>query len=352
MIATVTSVIWNKDTTPSDLNKKHQIFGVVGMDYSVAESDHLSDMSDGGCSSPTTFCTLIDIFGSLVFHQDFANANNGYLNGKSVNDMFLGVREPDLADALIARNLLQLQPRQKSPDSKVFTSMYRVNEKMIQDLGGMATGTLVTTLKCLERTSPSAPLPKWYLSLVKRSNTAILVVEGYKRKSTPCTFETTAEPVSTNIIHRCPATTNSIRTMASDKKLHFPCSRCAAGSFGGGVAVAFVIGSVALNGGSEEAAEKCRKCPTGWIASSKGMRACTICERGKVPNPASNYCAACLLGQTSDETSAGACSDCPAGWYAKPKLSVTTTAYLEEPSYCEECECACFFFLLIVYDDC
>ena len=107
LVVTLSAVVWDKDTKPLDLERKHQIFGVAGYDFPLSNV-YWAKMSGGVCSHINIFCTLIDSFGSLVFHPAFASSNvvNGKIDGHPVSDMFLGVQEPDLADALIKHNLL------------------------------------------------------------------------------------------------------------------------------------------------------------------------------------------------------------------------------------------------------
>ena len=343
IVATLSSVVWNKDTKPLDLERKHQIFGVVGYDFSVSSSDVLHDMSVGVCSHLNIFCTLIDTFGSLVFYQDFAAATKeGYLDGQSIHDMFLGIKEPDLADALIEQDLLVLQPRQTSPDSKTLTSTYRLNEKKIQDLGGVATGTLRTEqLKCLELPSVDAPPIQWFVSFVQRSNTAILVVKGYarKNKSGTCNFKTAASPPIKVRRQKCPALAKVLRAPRSNKRLHQTCLRCQNGNYGTGLNAAFLVQDMAsiaiINKGDDNTKmAKCRKCPSGFVTKNIGQRACSPCEAGKTASPDATVCVACPHGKTAKLQSTEPCAPCPQGWYATPKLGVTALALLKESSHC------------------
>jgi hypothetical protein len=92
-VVTLSTAVWDRDTKPLDKQRKHQIFSVTGFDFSVGDGLVLSRMSGGTCrDDPDIFCCLIDTFGSLVFHPAFAASNivDGKVNGRSVNDMFLG----------------------------------------------------------------------------------------------------------------------------------------------------------------------------------------------------------------------------------------------------------------------
>jgi hypothetical protein len=343
LISTLSVVVWNKDTTPLDLERKHQKFGVVGFDFIIGKSDLLRKMSGGACGSATLFCTLIDEYGSLVFYDEFAAAKDGYLeDGKSVHDLFLGLREPDLADALIKNELLVLQPRQLSPDSKLLTSNFRLNEKKIQDLGGVATGTLLTEqLRCLKLSSISAPPIKWYLSYVKGSNTAVLVVEGYARKNGACNFETAPLPPTKNNLKQCPISTSRsdtlLRAPKSNIRLHHVCLKCKVGDFAMDLASAFVIDGIHQQQKEETHFGHCDRCPEGYITPNTGMRTCSACDAGTTASPGASVCIPCSHGKTAEKASKVPCTSCPSGWYATPKVSLTAFSQLKEPSFCQAC---------------
>ena len=302
-------------------------------------------MSNGKCSVPTTFCAMIDLTGFILFHSKTIN----YLN-RPVHDIFLGLREPDLADALIDANFFVLEENLRSADSKLLKSIYRLNEKKLKDLGGTATGLLPFdgSLKCLQATSEPS---KWYLGRVVNSNTALLVVDRYVLKSTTeqCQYVTDVIPPIANFWNSCISSTTQqktkqqktkqqktkqqkIRTPKSSKSLYHICPKCNPGSFSTGLAFAVITN---LNQLSQNSAQ-CLVCPNGYVTESVGLQSCDACIAGKSSSTRNEACVSCPWGKTASIASA-VCTFCPAGFFARPKVSLSTLGRLKEPSLCSSC---------------
>jgi hypothetical protein len=351
LVVTLTSSIWDIDTQPLDLESKHQIFAVTAFDFQMGVVNYLQDWSGGACGGISTFCVLVNTYGLVVFHPDFQRGNGvSSGGGKPFYNTFLGLREPDLADALIENNLLHKLKNTRSADSTTLTTMFRLNEKKISDLGGVASGTLdSSSLKCLKSPAVGAPPMKWFLSQVAYSNLALLVVDGYVKKSGVCLNETLPDPPTERIKTSCGSPGSSpltssvavdrlIRAPPSDKRLFHKCAKCSIGSYGSSTAAAFlVVGTDDLTQAQEEKNElECSKCPSGYITATVGLRSCSACESGKVASQASEDCNSCPHGKTSDAGSI-VCSSCPAGWFATPKISLNALSAFKEPSYCQTC---------------
>jgi hypothetical protein len=338
LIATLSTCIWNKVKHINDIDRKHQIFGVVGFDFLSGRQNVLGSLTNDNCGNKKIFCTLIDTFGSIVFNNDFSKAtDDGFLNNINIHDMFIGVLEPDIALSLIEANLLVLQPRQLSADSSKLTSNYLLNIDKIRKNGGVASGT-IHSFKCLLNPGGSHSL-KWYVSYVEASNTALVVVDGYVRQNGTCTDILNIPPSSENNIDRkCfSSLKNIIRVPKSNKISSHNCLKCSTGSFGIGLSYPFTIdGSDEKNNVQLEDA-KCGKCPAGFITSNKGLRSCEACEAGKTASPDSSLCVACSHGKYADVASTVPCAACPAGWFARRKKSVTALAILKEASFCQIC---------------
>ena len=348
MVATLTAAIWNFDTQPLDLQSKHQIFAVVGFDFAIGVVNYLQDLSDGACGSSTTFCVLLNTYGLVVFHPDFQRGQSDRSGGKPVYNTFLGLREPDLADSLIENKLLYKLKNTRSADSKTLTTMFRLNEKKISDLGGVASGTLDSdNLKCLKSPGVGAPPIKWYLSQVARSNTALLVVDGYIKKSGTCLHETLADPPTERIRTSCGSSGSSpltssvtvdrlIRAPPSDKRLFHKCAKCKIGFYGSSMVASFLVVGTDVSVLAQEGKKDCTKCPSGYITATVGLRSCSLCELGKISAPASEDCNSCPHGKTSD-TDSIVCNSCPSGWFAVPRIGLNALSVLNEPSYCQTC---------------
>ena len=120
-----------------------------------------------------------------------------------IENVFVGKKEPDLADALITANILK-EHKSRTPDSSEIVYFYRVNEDILKEAElGVMSGTLNSAnSKCLQAPSDSNPV-KWFVSHVADSNAFILVVDGYRRKDTEYTTNTTnpTNPALTFVVH-------------------------------------------------------------------------------------------------------------------------------------------------------
>ena len=211
---TLTSVVWGPY---GPKKKERKINGVVGFDFLYPVMNNmLPEMTN--CSSKAVrdigqqsgtreiSCWLFELSGLFLTHSDFlATQEDKEKFGKGggtdvagtgewpIENVFVGKKEPDLADALInAKVLVELTSR--TPDSQKTIHYYRVNENLFSEENTVLSGKInVAQSKCLQAPGDGFDVT-WFVAHVKESNAYLLVVDGYRRKDSECTSKTQSKP--------------------------------------------------------------------------------------------------------------------------------------------------------------
>jgi hypothetical protein len=202
---TLASVIWGprniKNGKKSDEREERKVNGVVGTDFLYPVMNNmlpsLTDCSDknvreiGQDESREIACWLFELSGLFLTHSDFlasksdqtkiskGQSNNGEW---PVENVFVGKKEPDLADAIIAAGIL-IEQSSRTPDSSQTIHYYRVNEEAFSSSTTISGNLNVESSKCLQKPIDGLEV-KWLVSLIEDSNALLLVVDGYRRKGT------------------------------------------------------------------------------------------------------------------------------------------------------------------------
>jgi hypothetical protein len=207
----------------------------------------------------------------LISEEDKAAAAGTGTDGTEagawpIENVFVGKKEPDLADALIEAGIFQLH-KSRTPDSKLTVNFYRVNEEaFVVTADGTTTTKSVLSGKLTPATSKclQAPLDngdvQWFVSPVRDSNAFILVVDGYRRKDEECTFKTQSEPptarIDEEIMNSCGLQQKFVSEAESWQHKAGMCPACDEGEFGTG------------------AYQPCQPCPPGTFSKYAGSSSC------------------------------------------------------------------------------
>ena len=277
-------------------------------------------------------CWLFEFSGLFLSHSDFliSEKEKANIEGTGTDDtasgawpienVFVGKKEPDLADALIKANILK-EHKSRTPDSSEIVYFYRVNEDILKEAElGVMSGTLNSAnSKCLQAPSDSNPV-KWFVSHVADSNAFILVVDGYRRKDTECVSKTQSKPVKTrsdnDIIDKCGKQAQFLFEASSWQTKSSQCPLCDPGEYG---AVAF---------------ESCRLCPPGQYSEFAGSATCSNCTEGDYNEVAGqSVCRSCPKGTYSLEIGAdkNPCIDCPPGAVCSGGSNMETNVLMSVP---------------------
>ena len=302
LMNTIASVVWG-----SSRNGRRKVEGVVGYDYLYPKMNNFLPDSTGCAKDDVrsrerhTACFLIETSGLLLTHSDF-------LLTKEQNDInsnvFLGKKEPDLADALINDGIIKYIENKKSPDSKQLLNYYSVDRDAFKS-SNVLHGTLEGSLKCLNASEPIT----WYISEINGTNAFLLTVENYLRKYKECEEKTQAAPSKT-IVH---STCEEISTDASLFKSRSSsyqevinvCPKCLPGSYR----------EVAVTSSKST----CAKCAPGMSSFLQTSSKCETCSAGKYSlMRGAEKCTSCINGQFSFEKGSSkpdTCKLCPTGGY-------------------------------------
>ena len=213
------------------------------------------------------------------------------------------VVEPDLADALLKAKILEEQIS-RTPDSYQTVHYYKVNQNVLsQSTSGTVSGVLdIQQAKCLQAPIDGGEVT-WYVSHVADSNSFLLVVDGYRRQSTECTFRTVSKPPTTrnniDIIDSCSKQKQIISQATSwQTKSDYLCPRCDAGEY------------------AAMPNMPCAACPAGTYSRYSGSASCTNCSIGMYNEVSGqNQCRQCTQGRYSSIIGASfnPCKTCPVG---------------------------------------
>ena len=200
---TLASVVWGPQQA------ERQITGVMGYDFlypvmndmvpSVSDCSN-KNVRDIGQNNPREICCwLIELSGLLLTHTDFLATKESELkevkNYAQVENVFLGLKEPDIADVLIEAKVL-IAKTSRTPDSRNIIYTYRFDETKFTATNPVISGAFNSPLSCLQAPKDGGEV-KWHISHVDDSNAFLLVVDGYRRKDTECTIETKSKPSDT-----------------------------------------------------------------------------------------------------------------------------------------------------------
>lgn len=318
LMNTLTSVVWG----PRSNTNERKINGVVGFDFLYPVMNNmLPEMTD--CSSKAVrdigqsgtreiSCWLFELSGLFLSHSDFLASKEdkekfGQGGGTDVADagewpienVFVGKKEPDLADALINANVFE-KLTSRTPDSKRIVHYYRVNENLFTEENPVISGKInIADSKCLQAPSDSGDVT-WFVAHVKESNAYILVVDGYRRKDSECTFKTTSKPteIRDTTTQSCNKPKLFQGEISSWQKVSHFCTRCRAGEY------------------SSYPFTPCLKCPPGTYSKFDGSASCNNCSIGEYNEvDGQSECRVCQRGQYSLELGASknSCQQCPEG---------------------------------------
>jgi hypothetical protein len=287
---TLASVVWGPSLGPDSDERK--INGVTGFDFLYPVMDNflpsLTDCSpkkvrDIGQEAPREIgCWLFELSGLFLSHTDFLASDEDkekvqQAEGTGTDDtaagawpienVFVGKKEPDLADALIEAGIFQLHSS-RTPDSTKTVNFYRVNEEafIVTNSDGTKTTKRVLSGKLVPATSKCLRMPKdngdvtWFVSPVHDSNAFMLVVDGYRRQETECNVKTQSVPATErngqDIMNACGIQQKFVFEAESWQHKAGMCPSCDEGEFGGGPY------------------RPCQPCPPGTFSKYAGSASC------------------------------------------------------------------------------
>jgi len=264
-------------------------------------------------------CYLIEKSGLFLTHSDFllsdeekkemqgVDSGDGSAAAGSwpIANVFIGVKEPDLADALIANNIL-VENTDRSPDSTANIIYYKINDSVFSGTSskdGVISGTLdLAQTKCLEVPADGGAV-SWFITPIAETNAYILIVDGYRRKSSECQHQTKAKPPQplkggNGVIGKCFKQNLFTSSARSSNKKMFQCPVCRPGHYS---AVRFDI---------------CKPCPKGTFSKFSNAATCDKCIRGQYSEVEGQAaCQRCDVGSYSLQVGASKnpCKKCPSG---------------------------------------
>jgi len=287
---TLASVVWGPSLGPD--SDERTINGVMGFDFLYPVMDNflpsLTDCSPkkvrdiGQEAQREIACFLFEMSGLFLSHSDFLASEEDkqkiqQTDGTGTDDtasgdwpienVFVGKKEPDLADALIEAGIFQLHSS-RTPDSANTVHFYRVNEKafVVTNSDGTKTTKTVLSGKLLPATSKCLRTPKdngevtWFVSPVHDSNAFMLVVDGYRRQEKECSDKTQNEPPTVrdgeDIMNACGVQQQFVAEAESWQRKAGMCPSCDVGEFGDG------------------AYQPCQPCPPGTFSNYAGSASC------------------------------------------------------------------------------
>ncbi|KAK3240378.1 hypothetical protein CYMTET_49776 [Cymbomonas tetramitiformis] len=165
------------------------VLGVSGYDYVYPTfHDFVSSSTahiNGGCSAkpvweqtaddPEPMCFLLDTAGLLLSHSDFLvseedaaksgyNDVNGDIGAWPISNVFIGVKEPLLATALLEAKFLVENTGVLSIDGQQLLNYFTVDETILESNGGTISG-------------------EWVLTKTTGTNAFLIAVKGYERSA-------------------------------------------------------------------------------------------------------------------------------------------------------------------------
>ena len=284
--------------------KTGKIQGVMGLDFlfpvmnsilpQVSDCSTKSVRDIGKTAQGEVACFLIEFSGLLITHSDFLITTSEKIaiddfdgNEWPVENVFLGKKEPDLANVLI-REKVFVKTVSQSPDSETMVYYFKTDLTVFTEanpvLYGVIDQTNIGNSSCLDLTGAVDNKIKWFITHVKKSNTLLLVVEGYKRKATECTIEVKAKAPSIKEERLNASCTQDSNFFISKSKSwqkvsnHF-CKKCAPGMFSN---VTNSICQECIKGKYSEiyGNNQCDLCPSGKYSEMKALSSCSECQIG------------------------------------------------------------------------
>ena len=141
----------------SSINGKRRIEGVASYDILYSTSSSLLQELPL-CSTvsikhpiPHVRCFLIDRNGFLLVHPDFLN-QNVYTNpdeADPIQNIFIGTKEPDIANALLDAGVIKAFLNMRSPTGTHYYNYYKLDVSMFVD-NSVHHGQFNSKLKCLQ----------------------------------------------------------------------------------------------------------------------------------------------------------------------------------------------------------
>ena len=335
---TLTSVVWGPY---GPKKKERKINGVVGFDFLYPVMNNmLPEMTN--CSSKAVrdigqqsgtreiSCWLFELSGLFLTHSDFlATQEDKEKFGKGggtdvvgtgewpIENVFVGKKEPDLADALInAKVLVELTSR--TPDSQKTIHYYRVNENLFSEENTVLSGKInIAQSKCLQAPGDGFDVT-WFVAHVKESNAYLLVVDGYRRKDSECTSKTQSKPTELRDIapQTCQTPNLFFGEVHSWQTKSNLCTRCPPGEY------------------SPYPFATCQKCPPGTYSKFYGSALCSNCSIGEYNEvKGQSSCRFCPKGTYSLDTGAATnpCKQCPTGGSCAGGSRLETSILMSTP---------------------
>jgi hypothetical protein len=302
------------------LNGRQRIEGVASYDLLYTTSHALlptlTSCDDVPVSHPVrhVHCFLLDTNGFLLVHSDFLeqDLNADLETAEPIQNVFLGSKEPDIADVLIEAGIITQLMNKRSPTGEYTYNFYRLNSSVFESEPVQQGKLEGSKLKCLETNAT------WYMSYINSTNAFLLVIDGYKRKNISCSFKTETAlrvPVQKTACEKIKDENHffHIRQNAN-RRIFNACRLCNAGKF------------------RRLVLEDCTACPAGKQSSLTGSYKCTACEEGKFAALAgSPTCSSCSRGQFSFEqgsSTSEVCKTCPEGGYCEGGNQLSAAVFI------------------------
>ena len=340
LMNTLASIVWGGYDKE---RRNRKINGVVGFDFLYPVMNQIlpaiSDCSPKGVrdvgqgDSREIACWLFEVSGLFLTHSDFlatdeekAKAATGDGSDGSaaeawpIENVFVGKKEPDIADTLISDGIF-VEQSSRTPDSAKTIYYYKVNNKLFDESNDFVrSGEIdVKNSKCLQEPKGTSKNVQWFVSPVKNSNAYLLVVDGYRRKSTECSQKTQSKPAkkrtSNDVTTSCGKQQMFLSTSVSWQQQYFMCAQCEKGDF------------------ADTPNEPCKICPPGKFSQFAGSFECTNCSLGMYNEvPSQPHCQACAKGKYSKKVGArvNPCKKCPKGAECTGRDSMEASVVLSD----------------------
>lgn len=146
-------------------------------------------------------CFLLDPAGLLLSHSDFlideeqaadlGDQVTGEVGVWPITNIFIGLKEPALAHALIAAGVLKIESNKVNEDNSALLSYYFIDETKFADDSVVVGAQPIDSPTCMESGA------EWKLAYIENTNAYLLVVDKYQRKTdqSNCVPFGAAEPI-------------------------------------------------------------------------------------------------------------------------------------------------------------
>lgn len=316
LMNTLASPVWDS---------KNRIQGVMGFDFlypmmdailpSISQCSAKVVRDIGKSGGQEVACWLVELSGLLLTHSDFlaskedkdkwagSTGTDGTSEGEwPIENVFVGKKEPDLAQGLIDKKVF-IPQRSQDPTSESFVNYYVADLSIFSASNPLVKGEItVDTAICLDVFNAPGKTIKWFITPVKDSNSLLLVADGYKRKDQECTEKVeapAAEPLKERLKKPCIQDTMAFKSRSRSwqtlpvlpRDQH--CRRCYPGSY------------------SNAPEKKCTECESGKYSDILGAGGCKLCPRGRyAENRGLESCTICPVGRYSLKIAANTSLTC------------------------------------------